>query len=138
MRPQSIIRFEQLFLASAALGVLNQVITFGGASGPSVALSAGPVFVALAWGMTLLIGYFIARRASNVAKWALVVLIAPGVLVAVPNLAPLIGSAPRFVVMASVVVLLKIASVIFLFRRDAVEWLRSGGQKGVIDITTFN
>jgi hypothetical protein len=40
--------------------------------------------------------------------------------------------------MGTVVLLLKIASVIFLFRRDAVEWLRSRGQAGVIDVTTFN
>jgi hypothetical protein len=101
-------------------------------------MTAGPTFVALAWGMTLLLWYFIAHLASNAAKWVLVVLITPGVVVAVPNLAPLIETAPRFVVMGTVVLLLKIASVIFLFRRDAVEWLRSRGQVGVIDVTTFN
>jgi len=138
LRPQSIIRFEQIFLGSAALGALNQVVTFGGFSGLGVAISGGLGAVALAWGVTILLWYLIARRASNVAKWAFVVLIALGVLVAIPNLAALIGTSPRFVVLAILVMLMKIASVILLFRRDAAEWLRSRGQVGVIDVTTFN
>src|SRR5687768_11985291 len=88
MRPDSIIMFERLILASLALSMFNffvgyepmmeqldrepalQQVGFG------VGFVIGSLVVGLA--IYLLLWFLIARKASNVAKWILVVLTALG------------------------------------------------------------
>jgi hypothetical protein len=142
VRPQSIIRFEQLYLASSLLAVLGQILNLTGISGPSGARDLGLVFVliivAITYGMIFLFWYLIARRASNVAKWILVVMTAFGLLATVPMLITLAETDPLYAAISALVTVLQLAAMVFLFRRDAVEWLRSRGQVGVVDIATFN
>ncbi|QYJ07371.1 hypothetical protein [Qipengyuania flava] len=135
MRPASIIWFERLFLLSLLLGLGNAILSFDSA----VALvEADPVMAEMGWsggfvmgvvafslGIPLLLTYLIARRASVVAKWVLVALVAIGFLMIsfdTENMLSLanIGSA--------VAALLQLVAVTLLFRRDAVEWL--GKPKG--------
>ena len=87
--------------------------------------------------IAFLFWFFIARRASNAAKWILAALVTIGLI-----------EFSRFVLVASVfgpvfafnalIRLLLCIAVAFLFRRDAAEWLRSKGQQEPIDVTTFN
>ncbi len=70
----------------------------------------------------LLLWFLIARKASNVAKWVLVVFVAIG---AVSFLAALTSA--RFdaaMMLALVVYALEIAAVTFLFKEDAKAWLK--------------
>ena len=110
MRPASIIWFERLFLLGLALGLVNGMIQFDTAlaqieSDPKLAqLGWGTGFVVTVMAISLLIPlllwFLIARRASNIAKWVLVIFTVPGL----------------FFLPSS-------AAISFLFKRDAREWL---------------
>ena len=131
MRPASIVMFERLFLASLALSVasffinyesmLRDLETQPGLS--ELGLGSGFAIGSMAVGLAifLLLWFFIARKASSVAKWILVVLLAfsaislPGMIMAPWDLG---------VVLALAVYALEIAAVVYLFRADAVAWFR--------------
>lgn len=142
MRPQSIIMFERLFLASLALGVLGLILSYGqiadlATSDPGMQqLGLGSGFligvVAVSYAVYLLLWFLIARRASNVAKWILVVFTVLGVLSALPSLT---GSWNVTLLLSLAVYALEIAAVVYLFQPDAKAWL---GGKGQADATTFD
>ncbi len=142
MRPPSIMMFERLFLASLALSLLGFVLNYGQIS--DVATS-DPGMAQLGLGMGFLIGvmvasyalyvlfwFLIARRASNVAKWILVVFTVLGVLSMLPTLT---GSLDATALLSLAVYALEIAAVVYLFRPDAKDWLAGKGQA---DPTTFD
>jgi len=130
MRPQSIIMFERLFLASLALGVLGFLLSYQQVADVAAndtgmrQLGLGTGFligvVAISYAVYLLLWYLIAHRASNAAKWILVVFTALGILLALPGLA---GPWTSTLVLSVVVYALGILAVIHLFRPDAKAWL---------------
>ena len=80
----------------------------------------------------------IARRASNITKWVLVVITVLGVIGTVPLLIAQGQSNLGYSLIVSLVFVLQLIAIAYLFRRDAAEWLKSRGQHGVVDLTAFN
>jgi hypothetical protein len=130
MRPQSIILFERLFLASLAGSAAGFALTYDEimrsmATEPALqAVGLGSGFVlgvtAASFALYLLLWYLIARRAANFAKWVLVVFTVLGVLSLVPSMA---GPWRTMELFSLAVYALQIAAVACLFRADAVTWL---------------
>jgi hypothetical protein len=136
MRPVSIIWFERLFLASIVLGLANSILVWEESmatiTADPVLASLGATFLivtmAISEGINLLLWYFIARRAANVAKWILVVL----TLVSLAGTAMLLATAtyPTGLegVVTTIVLGLYLVSVGMLFRSDAREWFERKGR----------
>lgn len=142
MRPQSIIRFEQFYLGGTAITVIVQVLNLAGLFGPvraeELSFSTLLIVLAIGYGLAFLFWYLIARRASNIAKWVLVILTGFGLVGNVPLLVTEMRSDLGYTLVMALILVLQVVSMVYLFRRDAAEWLRSRGQVGVIDVTTFN
>ena len=130
MRPASIVNFERLYLGAIALGLINTFLSWDRSLallraqpvvqfGPGFLI--GTAFIGLA--IQLLLWFFIARRASVVAKWILVVLVAIGLLALAAQMArnPMIGSVTGIIGLITYV--LQIGAVWMLFRPDARSWL---------------
>jgi hypothetical protein len=143
MRPQSIIMFERLFLGSLAISAIITAIGYGDLEGmfsedPALAqLGLGMGFligvIAVSFAIYLLLWYLIAHKASNVAKWILVVLVVLGLVFSVPAL--LMTQFDLMTVLNFAAYALEIAAVTYLFRADATAWL--GGQQPA-DPTAFD
>lgn len=136
MRPPSIVKFDQLFFATIAFGLVGFAINWDTAMAQ---LNANPGLSQLGWdGATLMIGayamglainlllwFFISRRASNVARWILTALTGYG-LISLPFtlfMAPM-PIVTMIVVLVSAV--LQIAMLWLLFRPDAAAWFKHG------------
>lgn len=123
--------FERLFLASLALSAVGIVIGFDAmteelASDPGVeqlGIGGGLLAGMMAVGMviSLLLWWLIAHKASNVAKWILLVLAAFG-LISVP--AMLTGPWNTMTVLSLATYALEIAALVYLFRDDARAWFK--------------
>ncbi|HLV08349.1 MAG TPA: hypothetical protein VKY80_11805 [Croceibacterium sp.] len=137
MRPQSIVMFERLFLASIVLNVIVFAIGYGEFSqqitnDPAlqrVGLGGGFVIaLALAgYAIYLLLWYLIARKAANWAKWVLVLFLLLSLL-SVPD--ALRGPWNFSTIAALAVYVLQIAAVGHLFQADAKAWLSNKGAEG--------
>ncbi|KQM24534.1 MULTISPECIES: hypothetical protein [unclassified Sphingomonas] len=133
MRPSSIIRFDRLYLASIAVGLIGNVIEWPltmarlaenpdtAALGSTATVAAGGM-IAVGVLIALLLWFFIAQRGSTVAKWILVAF----TVFAIGSLA--VGFSSGAVILDAggilrlVAVALQTAAVIFLFRPDAAAW----------------
>lgn len=134
MRPASINMFEKLFFISIALGALSLFLNFEGQvaeiqSDPNLAaLGAGGGFLIgiLVFGLliNLLLWYFIARKASNVAKWIWVALTLLGML-GIPAL--FAGEFGLMKIFSLIGFLLSIAMIYYLFQPDAKAWFNKEG-----------
>ena len=85
-RPASIVWFERLYLGSLAISFVQLVATWK--ETPALAsldhtLGVIAGVVALVFGLYLLLGLLVARKGSNIAKWAIVVLYVFGLVPAV-------------------------------------------------------
>ena len=149
-RPASIIRFEQLYLASFALWAINALANWSTAratlvnnpqigANPGMAgmvggmLGVGAVIVA---GVSLLLWWLVARKASVVGKWLVVVTEGLGVLFALFGLLALVsGRAPSALLAISglVATALAVAAAVMLFRPDADAWLSDGRSPNVTE-----
>ena len=131
MRPPSIIMFERLFLASLALSALSFALSYDSlieqlAREPGlVELGLGSGFVigtaVVGYAIYLLLWFLIARKASNVAKWVLVVFLALGLI---SLLGALAGPWGLTMLIGLAVYALEIAAAVYLFRPDAAAWLK--------------
>lgn len=131
MRPISIKRFEIFYLLSFVVGLLNMVVAWDAtmqqmaAAGPGME-DYGPAImvgsVAIGALITLLLWFFAARKASNIARWIIVIFFAISLLSNVMSLAR--GSFPDGLgaVIAIVSLLLEAAAVVMLFQPDARAW----------------
>ncbi|WP_294327822.1 hypothetical protein [uncultured Sphingomonas sp.] len=133
MRPSSIVRFDRLYLASIAVGLIGNILEWPltmarlaenpdtAAMGSTATVAAGGM-IAIGVLIALLLWFFIARRGSNVAKWILVVftVFAIGSLVIGFSTGAVILDAGGIV--RIVAVALQAAAVAFLFRPDAAPW----------------
>ncbi len=142
MRPQSIIMFERLFLASLALGAVNFVLSYEQAAAVlandtgarQFGLGSGFLIgmTVVSFAVYLLLWFLVARKASHAAKWTRVVLVTIGVLFAP---AALTGPWDRTLVLSLLVHGLEVAALVQLFRPDAKAWLAGKEQS---DPTTFD
>ena len=132
MRPQSIVMFERLFLASLAISAINTFIVFDGVARQLAAdesvlrLGLGSGFLigllGASFAIYLLLWYLIARKAANVAKWILVIFVVLGVLASIPALSQ---ASLDFASLSGVAaVLLEVAALVYLFRADASAWFK--------------
>ena len=130
MRPTSIVLFERLFLLSLAIALVNGFLQYDAlvaqvGNDPALAQlgwGSGAILVVMAISLLipLLLWYFIARRASNIAKWILVVMTLLGLLFV--NLDP--GQLGSLAGIASLAVtILQLVAIVLLFRPDARAWL---------------
>lgn len=134
MRPPSILVFERLFFVSLALSVASFVIGYDAAtklleSEPAMQqLGLGGGFLigsmAVSLAVYLLLWFFIARKASNLAKWILTAFTGVGVL-------SFLASAARTGLTWDINTLLgvayygfAVAAIVFLFKDDAKAWLK--------------
>lgn len=147
MRPPSIILFEKVFLAAIVLGLVNSLLFWGSmtevlddpamkAAGMGTGFMLFSVLIGTA--ISLLLWYFIARRASNVAKWIFVVILALGVFGMVANLTnPAVPKGAQLVG-GFVSLLLQLYAGWLLFKPDAKAWLESRGTEGASDPSVFD
>lgn len=144
MRPPSIVGFERAYLAAIALSLLNALLNWDAMVAPlddpamrATGLDSNFVLISLAVGtaIALLLWYFIARRASNVAKWIYLVLLTLGLLGMVMNLAN--PAIPKDIVMllSAIGALLQLYGGWLLFQPDAKAWLSGEGR---VDPSTFD
>lgn len=135
-KPPSIARFEQLYWASVALGLVNTALNW---KVSQARLQTNPLLANASWfqpliqviglAIAVLLWYFIVRRPSVVAKWIQVVFAAIGafgLLSAAFLLA--IGRVQLGlpVILGLIVNLLYIAAAVMLFKPDAKLWFGEG------------
>lgn len=142
MRPASIIMFERLYLGSVGISVVSVVIGFQAigadfAQEPGIAelgLGSGflGAFMAIGLGISLLLWWLIAYKASNVAKWILIVLTGLG-LISVPG--TFLGPWDAATILSLASYALTIGAIVYLFADDAKAWFR--GERSA-DPTAFD
>lgn len=138
-RPASVVLFEALFLASFALWVAVQALTW---RLRAEALSANPygadlsgmmeIAMAAVGAVSLLLWYFTARRASVLARWGVVALAACSAVVLLFGLMALVspgGPGIGIKLMAVMTSATCVASAVFLFQPDAQTWFGYGEQE---------
>jgi len=134
MRPQSIVRFEQLYIVNLILSVASGIWSYMRLSialPPDAPRALVPVTMIGATAMGLIIGllllYFIARRGSEVAKWILIILFAIGLIGVIHSGARLhVATTLSAVILgvALVQLVLQAVCVWLLFRPDAKAWFK--------------
>ena len=145
-RPASIILFEKLYIVVIVIGVIGVALSWssltamaGSQAGVPESVGSGILIGALIFGflLPLLLLYFIARRASNIAKWIFVVLTAFSVYSFIATIAN--PAVPKGILLAVNVVslVLTLYCAWLLFKPDAKAWLESKGADGPGDPTTF-
>ncbi len=136
MRPESIIKFERLYLGALVVGVVNAVLSWSStqaymANDPALAASGlGSGFlistIVIGFAIPLLLWYFIAKRGSNIAKWILVVLFGLGLISMVLSFSTMMAMNGTIgVIGALLTTALQAGAVYMLFQPDAAEWLKS-------------
>ena len=147
MRPKSIELFEKIYLAtvtfSFVIAVFNWVNVSATLETPELkALGAGSNLLigimALSLIFSLLIWYFIARRASNITKWIYVVVTGIGLFGVIGSLANPLTPKGILLIGNIVVIALQLYAAWLLFKPDAAEWLESKGASGPDDPSTFD
>ena len=136
MRPQSIVLFDRLFLASLVLALINAVLAYSTLleeveADPALAqIGGGPIVIGVVLAsllIPLVLWYFISRRASNIAKWLLVALVAGGLFFGEFGFAEGM-TVPA--ILGLVVTLLQVVAIVLLFRADARAWLEDKASTG--------
>lgn len=138
MRPQSIVRFEQAYLASVVVGLIN---LFVGWNTKVATMQRDPRFAGSAemfeTGKTMMIGvaaaglivslllwYFAARRGSEIAKWILVVFLLFSAFGMASSLVQMATVGTVSVALTVFAFILNAYAVWMLFKPDAVTWMR--------------
>ncbi len=144
-RPISIIWFDRLFWASILTSFLTTAFAWNDmmaelereAAGIRSATAVGITVAILAITLVILgaLWFGITRRASNVAKWIYVVLTGLGTLSTIASLFDPNSLSGMWLLGTLLSTALSVASVICLFRADAVAWLTG---KGPVDPGIFN
>ena len=147
MRPQSIELFEKVYLGSIALGLVNTALSWGaltaslktvgdGAMKMGPGVMVGSIVIGLV--ISLLLWFFVARRASSVAKWIFVVITAIGVFGVLSSLANPLTPKGLTMIGGMIATALQVFAAWLLFKPDAVAWLESKGANGPGDPSTFD
>lgn len=130
-RPPSIVRFERLYLASFAVALAGWAFSWQStadrlAIDPKTAAYGWllPAALLLSCTITLLLWYFVARRASLAAKWVVTILTGLAVVRFAINLMVVVrGTVPLVATLLSTaIVALSVAATLYLFKDDARLW----------------
>ena len=147
MRPQSIELFEKVYLGSIGLSIVSTVLTWSevtasiqtaSSNGVALGLSGMIASVAISNLVSLLLWFFIARRASNIAKWIYVVITAIGLLMMLNLLVNPVNGFRLTMIGGLIVTALQVFAAWLLFKPDAAAWLESKGANGPGDPSTFD
>jgi hypothetical protein len=130
MKPPSIDRFSQIFLASLALSVVYSALTIDRsrkvlALNPGTAnLGDGFLFATIAFGfaISLLLWFLVVRRRSGIARWVLVVLTVAGLIWAPGTMRAAMAIGTGYFALAASSLFLQLVAVGFLFTREARDW----------------
>lgn len=131
VRPQSIVRYERLYLLSFVLGLAVSALTWSSrvamlAKQPALAGQTWPMWLAMILGilLSLALWYFTARRPSVAAKWIVVLFAGMAVIGLLMALMQTVnrGALGLPTVLGIADDILYIAAAALLFRRDAVRW----------------
>jgi len=139
-RPSSIINFERFFWASMAFSIATVIFAWPDIqaesvkSGSTIAITAVVLQVLIFGGISVGFWYGIARRASNVVRWIYVIWMGFSSASTLYGLAEGQGIQDSAVAISLVSTALTIASMVFLFRSDAVSWLT---RKSSVDTEIF-
>ena len=133
MRPNSIVKFEQFYLGAMVIGLVNGALNW---SNSAALLEADPslagwgsgflvVSMVIGIGIALLLWYFAARKASNVAKWIITVFFGFSLI----SLPFSFGTLPMLnLVVTLVTYVLQAYAVYLLFQPDARQWFSTKGE----------
>ena len=135
MKPQSIRRFDQLYLGSIALSLVGYFISYDAmvtqmetrTAAAGVELGSGAVIgtIVLGLAVNLLLWFLVSRKASEIAKWIIVLLFVVGLISAIglPG-SPGLFAGPWTLIktISAAIVLLEAAAVYYLFQPDAKIW----------------
>lgn len=147
MRPRSIEMFEKAYLGSIAVSLMAILIGWSRLSADyavrmaNMSESAREAILMVSAGLviavSLLLWFLVARKASNIAKWLLVLLTALGTFSMVNSVFEAALPKDLYFAVNITSTLLGLYSVWLLFRPDAVAWLDSKGADGPGDPATF-
>jgi hypothetical protein len=143
-RPPSIVNFERSFWASTLLGIGGFFYSMGEVRAlvdkdpvlsqwdGSMGFVVGAILLSFA--LMVLLWYLTARRASRIAKWIYVILMAFGIFSTLGTISD--PAAPKGIplVISLFSTLFTVASIYFLFRPDARDWFA----RRRVDPATFN
>lgn len=125
MRPKSIILFERIELLAILCGIVGAALGWERTVALVAPLGFGGRLVAIVQGLgvalMLLLLYFIARRASVVAKWIFVVLVVLGAINIARGYGVLFDMGATGLLSAAQT-LLQLVAVWLLFRPDTAPW----------------
>ena len=129
MRPRSIVRFEQLYLLSLAIGLGLMIYSWDesvavarqAGGGPIMVVAIQAVTVAITLGLVLLIS----RGASVLAKWVLVLFFLGGMAIMLTRPGLTFGAGPILVAQVAQI-LLQLAAIYLLFTEEARLWFKAG------------
>lgn len=121
IRPLSIRLFELSVCLGLAIGVAASLLAYrevpDEATWPEMTL-----VIALTIGLSLLLVWLIAWRASNVTRWIFVALTVLGIAFYVIDLVYNPQPSALVVTLTAIVYLLSVIEIVLLFRRDARDW----------------
>lgn len=135
MRPTSILLFERTYWASFASDFLG--VAFFEFPDPELGLAGSIIIFGATLVVALVLWFFIAIRASRVAKWIYLALLAAGVVVNAMFPEEFFAGGQISIGLTIVAMMLGLASVYFLFRNDARRWLATNGA-GDVDPKIFD
>lgn len=144
-RPASIMNFERSFWASMLLGAGSLALHWPKIIGslksdPAIAsmVESAAIFVGIALGfsfaVSILLWYFVARKASNIAKWIYVAVMGFGAVSTLASLNDPTSPTGLALAISLVSTALTALSILFLFRPDARVWFG----KVSVDPRTFD
>ncbi|MCW1382121.1 hypothetical protein OLX02_04745 [Novosphingobium sp. KCTC 2891] len=125
-RPQSVVWFERLFLASQAIRLVNAAVfaaalaALGGVQ-PLAVMMGAFANAAVSSGLALVV----ARGRSGIARWFLVAIVVLDLLglAGVPALAR--GVSPVFALFVLAAMSVEVAAMVFAFRKETSDWLKA-------------
>ena len=146
MRPRSIELFEKVYLGGMVFGLIIAALrwdemsaTFNTPELKSLGAGSGLLIFSIVISVifSLVLWYFIARRASNIGKWIYVVISAFAVFSVI---SAMVTPSPNGLMVAGNLITmgLQVFAGWLLFKPDAVAWLESKGADGPGDPSTFD
>ena len=129
MRPQSISTFQRLYLAGIAVSIVGFILDFNKMANATLSGEpVNPTILIVGFGISiaiyLLLWFLVARKASNIARWVIVVVFILGLAGLPAALGPPFGLTKA---LALLLTALHLAAIVFLFRKDASDWLAHKG-----------
>ena len=133
MRPKSIVMFERVVIVSIVLGIINSFLIWDKMIATLEAQGAStgamlPIQVVMTL-LYLLLIWFIAHKASPVAKWIYVVLGVIGIVGAAIGIGQTIAYGTVPLILTVIQYALLIYSIWLLFRPDSKAWFSDGREE---------